>query len=212
MPRHYALQHWLPRELVARCGRRSLDAFMAEYSDTYFLLIRLWDPHDPFTAGLMSRNAQLREEAPPTTSFTTADHSITVARLRAGQAARPPEETGAASDSQSDLCFLLPVSASMQRADSPRITLGRSRSREILLQHRSISQLHAWFHFDASGRMFLTDADSKNKTFLNGERVLSEPVQVAAGAALRFGAVRATVCEPAAIWGVLSADALPSYG
>ncbi len=208
MAREYATQHWFPRALVARCGKRSLSAFMEDYADTYFLLIRLWDRHDNFSAGLMSREQELLEEVPDT-GFTTADHSATVARLRAGGLLQPPEQAGAAPESQNDLCFLLPVRPRMQRGDNPRITLGRSRGREILFQHRSVSQLHAWLEFDAQGRLYLTDADSKNKTYLNAERVLGEPVLVAAGASLRFGAVRATVCEPATIWGVLSEEAVP---
>lgn len=213
MSRQYALEHWFPRELVARCGRRPLSAFMEEYADTYFLLIRLWDRQDAFTAGLMSHEPALLEyESQPPPAFTTADHSITVARLRAGGAPRPPEQTGAGPDSQNDLCYLLPVRPRMAQGENHRITVGRSRSREIMLPHRSVSQLHAWFEFDAEGRLHLTDADSKNKTLMNGERVVGEPVLVAAGSSLRFGAVRATVCEPATIWGVLSGESYPSYG
>lgn len=201
----YALEHWLPRELVARCGQRSLSDFVEDYADTYFLLIRLWDRYDNFTTSLMSREAALLDhDRARSGSFTTAEHATTVARLRAGGALEPPERVGAAKEAQNDLCFLLPL-CPKQAGDKPsRLTVGRSRAREVLLQHRSVSQLHAWFDFDAGGQLFLTDADSKNKTLLNGERVGASPVLVSPGSALRFGAVRATLCEPATIWAVLA--------
>lgn len=55
-----------------------------------------------------------------------------------------------------------------------RITLGRARGNDLVLAHRTISKLHAYFEMLADGRAMLTDAGSRNGTRLNDARLKAE--------------------------------------
>jgi uncharacterized RDD family membrane protein YckC len=78
--------------------------------------------------------------------------------------------------------------------DREKLVIGRSRSCDIRLREDTVSRLHAAFVL-RDGVMVLEDLGSSNGTFLNGERVLA-PCVVAAGDAVRFGALRGSI-EPA---------------
>jgi DNA-binding NtrC family response regulator len=54
-----------------------------------------------------------------------------------------------------------------------RAVLGRDAQAEIRLADEGLSRQHAVFHRDGD-RLFLTDLDSKNGTFVNGQRVKGE--------------------------------------
>jgi pSer/pThr/pTyr-binding forkhead associated (FHA) protein len=59
---------------------------------------------------------------------------------------------------------------------------------------------------DESGAFFVTDAGSKNATWLNGTPI-TRATFVRAGDTLRFGTVDATLCSPRALWRVLASAA-----
>jgi pSer/pThr/pTyr-binding forkhead associated (FHA) protein len=46
-------------------------------------------------------------------------------------------------------------------------TCGRETSNELVLEHASVSRLHARIELNADGRVSLNDADSKQGTYLN---------------------------------------------
>ena len=98
--------------------------------------------------------------------------------------------------------FALPL---RKRSDSEalyadRISVGRARNKDIVLRHSSISKFHAWFESDAEG-LLVADADSKNLTRLNGERLSpSEKVRVRSGDVVRFGAIDCVLCSPSVLW------------
>jgi len=189
---------------VELCQRLPLSGFLQHYADAYFLLIRLWERDDALTTSLMSRAEQLSGVAASATPYsTTAEYESSSARLASGQPFPAPNASGVVPSSQRDLCFLMAVRRGAEPNKARRLALGRSRSCDLWTHHRSISQQHAWFGFDDAGRLQLTDADSKNKTLIEGDRVKDQPVFANVGAVLQFGAVRATVCAPAAIWTTL---------
>lgn len=65
-----------------------------------------------------------------------------------------------------------------------RVTVGREDGAGLVIEHESVSRVHA--RFDADGdSLTLTDLKSGNGTWVNGERVLSKPV--GAGDVIRFG-------------------------
>lgn len=65
-----------------------------------------------------------------------------------------------------------------------RITVGREDGAGLVIEHESVSRVHA--RFDADGdALTLTDLKSGNGTWVNGERVLSRPV--VSGDVIRFG-------------------------
>lgn len=53
-----------------------------------------------------------------------------------------------------------------------KITFGRSRENDIILDHPSVSRNHMELFFDPEGNVFLTDLSSSNGTFVNGKRII----------------------------------------
>lgn len=103
--------------------------------------------------------------------------------------------------------YIVPIRkrAAAERAFSDRVFVGRARSTDIVLRHRSISKSHAWFECDTEGRYLVADAGSKNGTTLNGK--LLEPRQaqlVEQGDELRFGKVETTLTYPELLWEMVS--------
>jgi pSer/pThr/pTyr-binding forkhead associated (FHA) protein len=77
-----------------------------------------------------------------------------------------------------------------------QVTLGRSRSCDIMLRHTRVSSLHAHFS-EGGGLLFITDEGSKNGTRVN--KVKAEPrrpLPVDVGDTIAFGPVTAT------LWGI----------
>jgi pSer/pThr/pTyr-binding forkhead associated (FHA) protein len=52
-----------------------------------------------------------------------------------------------------------------------KVTVGRSRDNDVVLNHPSVSRHHLEFFFDPEGNVFLTDLNSSNGTFVNGRRI-----------------------------------------
>ncbi len=73
------------------------------------------------------------------------------------------------------------------RFKQKEIWIGRSPSCDLSLREKSISAKHARLFFK-NRQWWLTDLDSTNGTFLNGERI-SEPVVVVKGDIIRIGAM-----------------------
>jgi pSer/pThr/pTyr-binding forkhead associated (FHA) protein len=73
------------------------------------------------------------------------------------------------------------------------ITIGRTRNNDIVLADVSISKLHAWIRRkpDDAGvdRFTVTDAGSRNGTFIDGAPLRGETGQLPLGAHLRLGRV-----------------------
>ncbi len=87
------------------------------------------------------------------------------------------------------------------RTPFPRvITVGRTRNNDIVLPDVSISKFHAFFK-DDEGRFTLADGESRNGTFVEGERVNSakrgKPTPLKSGALVKFGALEFRFIETA---------------
>jgi pSer/pThr/pTyr-binding forkhead associated (FHA) protein len=52
-----------------------------------------------------------------------------------------------------------------------KVTVGRSKDNDVVLSHSSVSRHHLEFFFDGEGNVFLTDLNSLNGTFVNGQRI-----------------------------------------
>jgi hypothetical protein len=82
-----------------------------------------------------------------------------------------------------------------------RISVGRSRNKDIILRHNTVSKFHAWFEMDETGTLFVADAGSKNGTKVRG--TLAEPrtlVRVDPGDEIVFGSINATYCPAEGFW------------
>lgn len=101
-------------------------------------------------------------------------------------------------------CFGLPLEQ-RESAISGRISLGRARNKDLFLRSQNISKLHAWFEYDAAGKLLLADAGSKNGTKVGGVQLTPrEPVPVKDGVELKFGPLEGTVCSLEQFWEVAS--------
>lgn len=85
------------------------------------------------------------------------------------------------------------------------VTVGRTSNNDVVLDDGSVSRFHAWMIHDATtGRWALTDAGSKNGTFLNGAALKAKtPTPLTDRARLRFGQVELVFYAPAAFLDLL---------
>lgn len=76
-----------------------------------------------------------------------------------------------------------------QHAFALGVTIGRVESNDIVLEDDSVSRFHAFLKFDEKGQSwFLTDADSKNGTWVDGVKMQpSERRIIQDGARMRLG-------------------------
>jgi pSer/pThr/pTyr-binding forkhead associated (FHA) protein len=75
-----------------------------------------------------------------------------------------------------------------------RVTLGRTTNNDILLDDPSVSRFHGWLQKDdGSGKWTLTDAGSKNGTWVsNGKLVAKKPVILENASRVRVGNLELT--------------------
>lgn len=85
-----------------------------------------------------------------------------------------------------------------------RVGIGRARNTDVMLRDNRVSKYHAYFT-TAGGVWLLTDAKSKNGTFV-GERRLKEgaPEPVSDGQTLSFGGVDVRFTLPPSLWSLLA--------
>ncbi|MFY0577755.1 FHA domain-containing protein [Cystobacter fuscus] len=88
---------------------------------------------------------------------------------------------------------VFPVIKTRENAFGRGITVGRTGNNDVVLEDGTVSRFHAWFQRESQGGYLLTDAGSKNGTFVEGVRLL--PRRACAlndGARVRFGHVELT--------------------
>jgi hypothetical protein len=67
------------------------------------------------------------------------------------------------------------------------ITVGRTENNDVVLRHEQVSRFHAYVQITAEG-LALVDADSKNGTWMNGNRlVATKPHPLPPSAIIKFG-------------------------
>jgi len=79
------------------------------------------------------------------------------------------------------------------RSPFPRIvTVGRTKNNDIVLADVSISKFHAFFK-EEGGAVYLADGESRNGTFVDGQRALTtkqgKPTLLKSGARVKVGAL-----------------------
>lgn len=88
------------------------------------------------------------------------------------------------------------------------VTVGRVESNDIALDAASVSRFHAWLQKDErTGVWALTDADSKNGTWVAGNELgPRQRVPLADHTELRLGNVYLTFLLPESLWAILLAN------
>jgi pSer/pThr/pTyr-binding forkhead associated (FHA) protein len=86
--------------------------------------------------------------------------------------------------------IVFPIVKNQENAFGRGITVGRTGNNDVVLDDATVSRFHAWFQRETNGHFVLTDAGSKNGTFLAGVRLMPRrPSALQDGARLRFGQV-----------------------
>lgn len=87
------------------------------------------------------------------------------------------------------LVFNVEKVAGRKNAFSMGVTIGRVDTNDIQIDEGSVSRFHAFFQHDPKlAAWFVSDADSKNGTYVDGIRLeKNEKVRLRDGAAVRFG-------------------------
>ena len=138
-----------------------------------------------------SRLDSPQDPAPP--SFDTQLH--TRAQLEA-QAAQDRVDTESPYQ-------VIPVAKAPGNPYPDRISVGRARSCDIVVRDSSISKLHAHFK-PRDGVLQLVDLDSSNGTRVDDRKIRpNEPIIVAAGARIEFGAIPTRLLDADGFYDVL---------
>jgi hypothetical protein len=83
-----------------------------------------------------------------------------------------------------------------------RITVGRTRNNDVVLDIEAISKLHAYFKLNRKGNYTVSDAGSTNGTWVDGTRLeKNQPVELRGGESIVFGnALEATFHTPVTLY------------
>ncbi len=92
-----------------------------------------------------------------------------------------------------------------------RVTLGRTTNNDIVLDDASVSRFHGWLQKDdGSGRWTITDAGSKNGTWVsNGKLIPKKPVILENGSKVRVGSLELTFYSAAGFKQLLEVRSRP---
>lgn len=89
--------------------------------------------------------------------------------------------------------IVFPIIKNQENAFGRGITVGRTGNNDVVLDDGTVSRFHAWFQRETGGRFILTDAGSKNGSFVGGVRLTPRrPSPISDGTRLRFGQVDVT--------------------
>ncbi|MET0341411.1 MAG: FHA domain-containing protein [Polyangiales bacterium] len=211
------LTNWQPSELVGQASQQSLESFVAAHAH-FFLLVQLDELGGELAMGLQAVEASRDGEADGLGFRTVVrDLDSTMAHDRVDRFGVPPSSTrnlpfapsntNAAADSiPRELlrlpCHIVPIHKRTDRSFLQHVSVGRARNHDIVLRHRSVSKFHAWFEVGDDHRLMVRDSDSRNHTFIDGQKV-DKRAEVKPGQAVRFGSVETRVCTAESLWLVM---------
>ncbi len=206
---------WQPHPFVRSVPRADRAAFVAKHPQP-FLLVHLHDAEGELELGLTAANklgaapdASAPKRQGDELGFATVAHGqATVRRMMneirvSGELESKPLDIPR--EHLSERRFLVPLCK--RGADTvfmERVTVGRARNNDIVLRHKTVSKFHAWWEYDATGVLWLRDAESKNFSMVNGSLLQTERVRIEMGAKVRFGSVDCTVCSAETVWDLLA--------
>lgn len=198
---------WQPEALVQKLTSRSAEQLTRELGG-YLLLVRLNDFSRELALGLQ-QSAPAGKEQKRTLAFSlSAEQLKEMDQLSKPRRSLPPGLPRFAPPPAAPLppewlsasCYVLTLK---NRSTSVLgiLSIGRSPSNDIVLNHASVSGQHAELRLD--GEPSLRDLASTNHTFVDGE-VVGDWRPLGVGNVLKFGAVQAALCSPASLLAALS--------
>jgi hypothetical protein len=189
------VSEWSPADFVRKAREAGLEEFVAWCKAPYLLLIanpvgEIRTAEDDRELTFLQTQTFVSEHAAPE---PVLPHRATTGAQSSRYAALP-----IAPRLLQQLCIVVPLANGGVVAGT-RVTVGRTSEQQVVINHRSVSKLHAYFDFDADRRIYLSDNNSTNHTSVNGTRIL-RPVEVHPGCELRFGSVDAALYRPQSLW------------
>jgi hypothetical protein len=199
-----ALQNLAPAGLVETVLSLDQKAFLDAYGDTFILLVRVGQASSELAATLGATAPRGRESVAATPiagpmDFETMTYRKDFAAMHDKHA--EPDQLARAIEALPHFAVLLRKRVGGDTAYKDRISVGRARNKDIVLRHPSVSKFHGWFEVDERATFYFTDADSKNRTRVNGTTLFArERSAIQSGDTLRFGSVEAFLCNPQTFW------------
>jgi len=204
------VEHLWPKEVVHRALTMNRRNFAVLYDDTRLLLVRLTGPNDELIEGLVSTVPIGDEKPAPRPLLSPADFNTEVISYTGEEAIsdqrRDVDAATTAHRLSEAMYFVVPLrkrpNADLIYVD--RISVGRTRNKDIVLRNSTVSKFHGWFQLDPTGDCCFADQGSKNRTRVNGE--LLEPREFARlkpGDTIKFGSVEAILCTAEMVWDTL---------
>jgi len=200
----------LPAEVSKALLTRAQGTFTADYRDTLLLLVR-GELGGDLVAGL---NAIRGTTAQPAflparqLGYETQAHDPRAIRALLAASDKPRRNPAAlvATALSEGVHFVVSL-RKRPNADQilhDRISVGRASNKDIVLRDASVSKLHAWFELHDALDFSVTDAGSKNQTYVNGEPLAPrQSFLLAPGDTIRFGSVLTLLCEADALWSAI---------
>ena len=82
---------------------------------------------------------------------------------------------------------ILKTKKEVYKLNKERISIGRNRNSQIVINNNTISKDHAIIEFDEDGNATIKDLNSSNGTYVNGQRLKVIPIRLKTGDKITFG-------------------------
>ncbi len=82
---------------------------------------------------------------------------------------------------------ILKTKKEVYKLNKERISIGRNRNSQIVINNNTISKDHAIIEFDEDGNAIIKDLNSSNGTYVNGQRLKVIPIRLKTGDKIAFG-------------------------
>jgi hypothetical protein len=83
-----------------------------------------------------------------------------------------------------------PVENRLDLRQGRRLSIGRTKENNIVIDHTSVSKMHASLLLNSEGKLVVADTGSTNGTYLNDERIAyGKAIEIFSGDKLKFGAI-----------------------
>jgi hypothetical protein len=200
-----AARHLRPETMVALAMNVDRASF-CDAIDVPLLLVRIDDLESELSTTLESVFERGGARIDPAIGFRTITQDSAVGR----GSGRPKTPSFGAGELKVRLIRALHFAIPLRKRStggktfSERISIGRARNNDIVLRHESVSKFHAWIARDEDDAYYVADAQSRNGSTRNGDRITSgSPVRLDLGDIVRFGGVEAVLASAAIIWGAV---------